>query len=52
MDEPEYFICLGCETPTYDFEFLNGKLATIVCATCGSDDPSEFMTEAELEEMG
>ena len=51
MDEPEYLICLSCETPTYEFEFVNGKLATIVCGTCGNDDPSEFMTEAELEEM-
>ena len=25
--------------------------ATIVCTTCGNDEPSEFMTEAELEEM-
>ena len=26
MDEPEYLICLQCETPTYQFEFLDGKL--------------------------
>jgi hypothetical protein len=49
-DEPEYLICLQCETPTYDFEFANGKLATVRCSTCGNDDVSEFMTEAELEE--
>ncbi|HJQ40746.1 MAG TPA: hypothetical protein VKB93_26710 [Thermoanaerobaculia bacterium] len=52
MDEPEYLICLQCETPTYEFEFVNGKLATIVCAACGNDEPSEFMTESELEELG
>ena len=52
MDEPEYLICLQCETPTYEFEFVNGKLATITCAACGNDDPTEFMTEAELEELG
>lgn len=51
MDEPEYYICLQCETPTYQFEFENGKLANIVCNTCGNDDLSDFMTEAELEEM-
>ena len=51
MDEPEYLICLQCETPTYDFEFVNDKLATVMCATCGNDDVSDFMTEAELEEM-
>lgn len=51
MDEPEYLICLQCETPTYQFEYTDGKLTTIICNTCGNDDPSEFMTEAELEEQ-
>jgi hypothetical protein len=51
MDEPEYLICLQCETPTYQFEYVNGKLATVVCGTCGADEPSDFMTEAELEEL-
>lgn len=49
-DEPEYLICLQCETPTYQFEFANGKVATVICTTCGNDDVSDFMTEAELEE--
>ena len=48
--EPEYLICLQCETPTYQFEYTNGKLGAFVCGTCGNDDPTEFMTEAELEE--
>ena len=48
--EPEYLICLQCETPTYQFEYTNGKLGACVCGTCGNDDPTEFMTEAELEE--
>lgn len=51
MDEPEYLICLSCETPTYTFEFDNGKITSIVCTACGSDEPSEFVTETELEEM-
>jgi hypothetical protein len=50
MDEPEYLICLQCETPTYQFEFTNGKLASAICNTCGADDVSDFMTESELEE--
>ena len=50
-DEPEYLICLQCETPTYQFEYVNGKLATIRCDTCGNDEISDFMTEAELEEQ-
>ena len=51
MEEPEYFICLQCETPTYQFELANGKLSACVCTTCGNDDVTEFMTEAELEEQ-
>jgi hypothetical protein len=51
MDEPEYLICLECETPTYQFEYVNGKLASAICNACGNDDVSEFMTEAELEEQ-
>jgi hypothetical protein len=52
MDEPEYLICLECETPTYQFEFgENGKLLSVICNTCGNDDVSEFMTENELEEQ-
>ena len=51
MDEPEYLICLQCETPTYQFEFANGRLVAAICNTCGADDLSDFMTEAELEEQ-
>ena len=50
-DEPEYLICLQCETPTYQFEYTNGKLTAAICNTCGADDVSDFMTEAELEEQ-
>ncbi|MEO8380635.1 MAG: hypothetical protein ABI779_13300 [Acidobacteriota bacterium] len=49
-DEPDYLICLQCETPTYQFEFTNGKLATVICNTCGNDDKTDFMTEAEFDE--
>lgn len=48
--EPEYLICLQCETPTYQFEYVNGKLSQAICATCGADDPSDFVTQAEFEE--
>ena len=51
MDEPEYLIGLQCETPTYQFEYTDGKLTTVICNTCGNDEASEFMTEAELEEQ-
>jgi hypothetical protein len=51
MEEPDYLICLQCETPTYQFEFANGKVATVVCTSCGNDEASDFVTEAEFDEM-
>lgn len=51
MSEPEYLICLQCETPTYQFEYDDGKVVAAVCTTCGTDDVSDFMTEAELDEQ-
>lgn len=51
MADPEYFICLQCETPTYQFELdKHGKLVSVLCQTCGADDVSDFVTESELEE--
>jgi hypothetical protein len=51
MEEPEYLICLGCETPTYQFDFAGGKVTAAVCNTCGNDDVPDFVTEAEFDEM-
>ena len=50
MAEPEYLICLQCETPTYQFEYSNGKVGVVLCNTCGNDDPADFVTESEYEE--
>jgi translation initiation factor 2 beta subunit (eIF-2beta)/eIF-5 len=51
MSEPEFLICLNCETPTYVFEYQEEKLVSVLCQACGNDDPSEFMTESELDEQ-
>jgi hypothetical protein len=52
MGDPEYLICLQCETPTYQFEYDDkGKLVTVLCGACGTDDPADFVTESELEEQ-
>ncbi len=48
--EPEFLICLNCETPTYSFEWEDGKISSVICTACGSDDPAEFMTETEFDE--
>lgn len=51
MSEPDYLICLQCETPTYQFEYTNDKLTLVVCNTCGNDELSEFLTESEYDEL-
>lgn len=50
MSEPDFLICLVCETPTYVFEYdEQGRLRSALCSTCGNDERSEFVTEQEFE---
>ena len=49
--EPEYLICVECETPTYTFEWTKEKIVSILCGVCGNDDPEGFVTESEYEDM-
>ncbi len=51
MAAPDYLICLECETPTYTFEWREGRVVEALCTTCGNDDPALFASEEELEEM-
>jgi len=51
MSEPEYLVCLNCDTPTYVFEWENGKLTSALCQTCGNDNLDEFMSDVEYDEQ-
>ena len=51
MSEPEFLICLNCDSPNYTFEWLNDKVVTIICTTCGNEDPLDFLSETEYEEL-
>ena len=51
MDEPEYLICINCETPCYTFEWQDLRVTEALCTVCGADDPDEFSTEEEFEAM-
>ena len=51
MEAPEYLICLDCETPCYDFEFKAGKVVDVICSVCGNEEPEEFLTESQYEEL-
>lgn len=51
MSEPDYVVCLECETPCYVFEWRDDKLVEALCAACGNDQPDQFATTDELEDM-
>ncbi|MEO8216991.1 MAG: hypothetical protein ABI718_07905 [Acidobacteriota bacterium] len=51
IDEPEFMVCLNCDSPSYAFEWSRGKAVTVICEICGNDDPEEFVTENEYDEM-
>jgi uncharacterized Zn finger protein (UPF0148 family) len=42
---------MECETPTYVFEWGDGKVVEALCPICGNDDATTFVSEEELEEM-
>lgn len=49
--EPEFLVCVECETPCYTFEWKNDKLAEAICEACGADDVDLFMTSEEFEAL-
>jgi hypothetical protein len=51
MASPEYLVCLECETPCYNFEWEEGKIREILCTMCGNDEPDQFVTPDEIEEL-
>lgn len=52
MSTPEYLVCLDCETPSYTFEWKDGKLLEILCEVCGNEEVDQFATSEDLEAMG
>jgi hypothetical protein len=48
---PDYLICLECESPVYVFEWKGGQLKEAVCELCGNEDPQQFATEEEYEDL-
>jgi hypothetical protein len=51
MATPDYLICLECETPSYVFEWRDGKVIEALCQTCGNEDLESFATEEEYEAL-
>ena len=51
MESPEYLICVECETPCYDFEWQGERLIDVICSVCGNEEPDQFLTESQYEEL-
>jgi hypothetical protein len=51
MSTPEFLICLECETPCYVFEWQDGKLVEILCEVCGNEDPEQFLTSEDFDQL-
>ena len=51
MDQPEYLICINCETPCYVFEWKDNQVIEVMCEVCGAEEPEAFTTEEEYEAM-
>ena len=51
MDEPDYLICIECESPCYVFEWRDGQATEALCEVCGSDEVDQFATGEEFEAM-
>ncbi len=48
---PDYLLCLECESPVYVFERKDGVTKEAICEMCGNDDPQQFATEDEYEDL-
>ena len=48
---PDYLICLECESPVYVFEWRDGIVKEAICTMCGNDEPQQFATEDEYEDL-
>lgn len=51
MSQPEYLICLECETPCYTFEWAEGHITEAMCMACGNDGIDQFMTEEDFDAL-
>ena len=50
-DQPEFLICVECESPTYVFEWRDEKVSEAICEVCGNDDMDTFLTQQEWEDL-
>jgi Zn ribbon nucleic-acid-binding protein len=49
MTEPDFLVCMQCDTPCYIFEWDDDKFKPreVLCITCGNDESADFETDEE-----
>ncbi|HPR62913.1 MAG TPA: hypothetical protein PK014_01725 [Thermoanaerobaculia bacterium] len=45
--EPDFIVCSECETPSYNFEFKDGRILVAFCSECGNDEADQFYIPAD-----
>jgi len=51
MSEPDFIICLECESPVYIFEWNGERISEASCTTCGNEKLALFTTDEAYGEM-
>jgi hypothetical protein len=51
MAQPEYLVCLECDSPCYVFEWRNDKPYEILCEACGNEDPEVFVRPEDIDDL-
>ena len=51
MQEPDYIICLECDSPNYTFDWDGTRITDAICTTCGNSKATLFTTEEAYGEM-
>ena len=49
--EPEFLVCVECESPTYVFEWRDAKVSEAICEVCGNDDVDTFLSQQDYEDL-
>lgn len=51
MSQPDYLICMNCETPCYIFEWKDDAPTETFCEACGNEEPDEFATAEDFDAL-
>lgn len=51
MAQPDYLVCLECDSPCYTFEWRNDKAYDLLCESCGNEDPDLFVRPEEVDDL-